>query len=128
MLRKALVVDDDVLCLEVVRNYLEDSGFEVTAALGPVCPMLEQGAEQCCMDRPCYDVVLTDNRMPEMTGVEFLLYLEEHGCKLPNHRKAIISGDLVRNEKNRVEARGYKTFKKPCRLEEIGEWLDSLFA
>ncbi|MFK5927483.1 MAG: hypothetical protein QM483_12695 [Desulfuromusa sp.] len=71
MEKKALVIDDDVYCLDILVEYLMDKGFNATSSLCPTCPMMEQNTDVCPMDVPRYNIVLSDNHMPEMTGLEF---------------------------------------------------------
>ncbi|MCK4502150.1 MAG: response regulator, partial [Desulfuromonadales bacterium] len=74
MKRKVLVIDDDVLCLDILVEYLTYKNFEVTSSLCPTCAMIEQQATSCPMQTPCYETVLSDYHMPGMTGLELFQY------------------------------------------------------
>jgi CheY-like chemotaxis protein len=50
-------------------------------------------ADSCPVDAPCTDFLLTDLMMPGMTGIEFLKKVKRMQCKIPEERKAIISGN-----------------------------------
>ncbi len=127
MKRKALVIDDDVYCLDISVEYLLDKDFTVSSGLRATCSMVETGLNACQMSEPCYDFILSDNRMPDMTGLEFFTYQQQCGCKISPQRKALISGDL--SEKDRKIARdlGYTIFQKPCPLSTLDQWIDRLF-
>ncbi|MDX2495725.1 MAG: response regulator [Desulfuromusa sp.] len=126
MQRKALIIDDDIFCLDIVGEYLLDQEFDITSSLKPICPMIEQNINTCPMQAPCYDIVLSDNHMPEMTGLEFFELQRQGGCKVPPEHKALISGDISREEQKIAKDRGYKVFHKPTPLNPIDSWLDEV--
>lgn len=120
---KALIVDDDVFCLNVTSEYFKYKGFDVTARLRPSCSALEQELESCSIDGPCFDIVVSDNRMPGMTGLEFFELIDKKKCYVPVSCKALLTGDLTQDEFNKAVERGYKVFQKPCSLELLDLWL-----
>src|SRR5215467_9914186 len=68
MSRKVLVVDDDKLTLEIVKDMLEEAGYAVATLSAP-----RLIANVLLRERP--DLVLVDVRMPELSGdllVEFM--------------------------------------------------------
>ena len=62
---RLLVVEDDAAQREILAGHLRDLGAEVAAAAGPRAALDE-------LTRFLPDVVVTDYRMPEMTGRELL--------------------------------------------------------
>jgi CheY-like chemotaxis protein len=125
MKKKALVIDDDAYCLDVCAECLKDKGLHVSSLLCPTCTMIEKNLESCPMSVPCYDIVLSDNNMPKMTGLEFFSYLAQRGCKVPPHCKALISGDLSPKDRRVAESMGCKVFQKPTPLSLIESWVDA---
>jgi CheY-like chemotaxis protein len=84
-----LIVDDDPIALEVARERLEASGFEVTTrdqALGTSSYILQH--------RP--DFVLLDVMMPALTGGELAQVLK---------RRATHTGVILHSSKPRAELR-----------------------
>ncbi len=126
MERKVLVIDDDVGCLDVAEEYFLDKGFSVTASLSAICPMIEQGAATCPQRTPEYDIIFSDNNMPGMRGLELFEYQRQRGCKLPPHRKALISGDLSGDDQKLAKGMGYQVFHKPTSLDSIDLWVDEV--
>lgn len=120
---RALVVDDDVFCLKVTSEFFKYKGFEVTALLRPSCPTMEMKAKQCVQNSAPFDVIVSDNRMPGMTGLEFFEFIEEKGCQLPLAHKALLTGDLTVEEHRRAKEKGYRVFEKPCSLSSLDKWL-----
>jgi DNA-binding NtrC family response regulator len=72
-----LVVDDDALVLANVTAMLEDLGHRVTAVAGgrQALDALEQGMPA--------DLVLTDQLMPEMSGVELIAAVRDRWPGVP---------------------------------------------
>ena len=68
---KILVVDDEPLNRELIRNFLADSGHQVIEAENG-----EQALSLCLRTQP--DVVLMDIRMPVMNGRETLALIRSH--------------------------------------------------
>ena len=60
-----LVIDDDARLRELLRRFLEESGFVVTDA--------ENAAQaRAYMQSMAFDLLIIDVMMPEETGLEFL--------------------------------------------------------
>ena len=67
---RILVVDDDDSLRRVTQVQLEQAGYAVTTAAGP-----EQALEE--LERAPFDLVLSDLKMPGMSGVELLRRVRE---------------------------------------------------
>ncbi|HSY18152.1 MAG TPA: response regulator [Candidatus Acidoferrales bacterium] len=74
--QRILVVDDDSMIRRMNTETLTYSGYEVDAA--------EDGATAwCAIQQENYDLIVTDNNMPHMTGVELLQLLHEARLSVP---------------------------------------------
>src|SRR5438067_13913578 len=107
-----LVVDDERPNLMVLRGFLE-AGYEVFEA--------ESGQQALELaDKADLDVVITDQRMPEMTGVEML---EELRSRKPDVAGIFLTGftdpPALISAINR--ARVFRFLKKPWQPEDILE-------
>lgn len=66
-----LVIDDDARLRELLRRFLEESGFVVTDA--------ENAAQaRAYMQSMAFDLLIIDVMMPEETGLEFLASIKTH--------------------------------------------------
>jgi CheY-like chemotaxis protein len=108
----------------LLSEILTEFGYQVTAYSNPLQYLNISEGQSFPLDGYCFDAILTDNKMPGMTGLEFLEKLDrERCCHLPNHRKAIISGDWPHQHQTKARQHGYKTFHKPTELNQILAWL-----
>ena len=71
-----LVIDDEINYLTILQAILEDEGYEVTTMNDPemVMPYLEKAE---------VDVVISDMKMPKMTGRELLEQIKKNYPRLP---------------------------------------------
>jgi CheY-like chemotaxis protein len=79
---RILIVDDNSLGLAARRSVLEELGHKVVTSTAP-----QDALELCGKQR--FDIVVTDYKMPKMTGVEFISRLRKQH---PAIRVILISG------------------------------------
>ena len=122
--KSALVFDDNLICRTFFSDILDEQNFAVTSFADPTLFLTDHDYEYCPADHPCVDLIITDNQMPGMTGLEFLEQLKQKGCKVPDQRKAIISGNWSSEQVTRAEKIGCKVFHKPTPMDELHAWLE----
>lgn len=103
-----LIVDDEVLLRNSLRDFFEDTGFAVIAANSgeDALQMLREGA------RP--DVCTVDIRLPGMTGNQFIA--EAHAFN-PGLKFLVYTGSWnyeLPEELNRLGLGTEQVFNKPC--------------
>ena len=104
MPRPVLIVDDDPDTRSALEMFLSDNGFDiVTAADG-----LEAIEKAIGRERPC--AIILDDRMPLMTGLEFLTRLEADP-RLSEIPVIFATGDP--HTQSEIERRGGVAFLKP---------------
>ncbi len=122
--RRVILVDDETIILVVLRNFFEMRGYEVLALAEPtVCPVYGENAS-CSALAPCADLLITDNKMPRMSGLELLAAQAQRGCRLTPRNKALLSGYLEPEDRERLEALGSAHFQKPVEFLDLGSWVD----
>ena len=121
---KVIVLEDDDASRKLISLVLQQNGYEVISAPDPTaCPLYTHLEERCTKEHPCCDFLLTDNRMPNMTGLEFIEVQSQRGCKAKAENKAVMSGSWTQEERDKAHQLGCKIFKKPYRMNEILAWL-----
>lgn len=73
----------------------------------------------------CTDLIITDFSMPGMNGAELLERQEKEERTLDIRNKAVVSGYMPENERERVESLGCAVYQKPLRLSELSPWLET---
>lgn len=120
----ALLFEDNTLCRDLMTEILMEKDYEVTAFADPTSYIAAKDGNSACSDNTCADTLITDNQMPGMSGLELIQWMNDRGCKLPNHCKAVISGSWSNEEYEQALQLGCKIFQKPASIEEIHQWLD----
>lgn len=81
---RVLLVDDEEIILSLVRRALTRAGYEVDTARDG-----EEGWTLLQQNR--YDLLLTDNQMPNLTGIELLQRIQDSKSNIPC---VLVSGKL----------------------------------
>jgi FixJ family two-component response regulator len=121
---RVMIFDDDRTVLELLHIFFSQSGYEVFPYNTPIlCPLNENSADRGACLAQCADLVLSDFKMPKMTGIELLRLQSGRGCRIGNKMKAIMSGYSGEEIAVQSERPGYKLFKKPFDFTELSGWL-----
>lgn len=108
-----VVVDDDGLTLEVVRRTLRDTGVQVT------CFRDEQTAMEYLRTHDA-KVLLVDQRMPEINGVDLLQALTDEGVNLPVRLFLCSVADVPADDLVKARALGAEAINKSIYRDKAG--------
>jgi DNA-binding NtrC family response regulator len=123
--RRVIIIDDDIPVLEVLKFYFAAREYEVFTFERPAaCPLHGWRMEACPEDRPCADIIITDYKMPIMNGAELLQRQTEIGCKVIVRNKAIISGYIPNEHREKLARLGYMFFQKPLDFGALTTWVE----
>ena len=111
-MHRIMLVDDEENVLHSLNRYLRrNTSFDVTLHTSPVDALQEASESH-------FDLFLSDYRMPEMDGVNFLVSTKHFH---PNAMRLILSGtadfDVLIAAINKAEI--YRYIAKPVRSEEL---------
>ena len=122
---RVVLFEDDQAFSDLLRKVMQGFGHHVLAFPAPTaCPVYLGLGAQCPKEFPCADVLITDNMMPKMSGIEFLQLQRERGCKVLDKNKALMTAALTIKQQRRVEELGCHYFKKPFKISSLKKWLD----
>lgn len=124
---KILVFEDDQSLANLLKVTLVKKGHDVSVFSDPTaCPVYLNHEAICPRETPCADVVISDYKMPNMTGLDFYKLQRCRGCKALDKNKALITGSKITDAlKKEIEDLGCHYIKKPFRITEVTEWVDS---
>ena len=112
-MKRILIVDDHQLAREVLKLYLEMQGYLVEEA--------ENGAEGLAVidQGHTFDLVISDNQMPVMTGMEFIQRLAQRSY-LTTHPLILYSGNLTPELEQQARDLGVSSvLSKPYDFSEL---------
>jgi CheY-like chemotaxis protein len=90
---RILIVDDNSLGLSARKSLLRELGHDVLTTRSP-----NEALELC--ERNAFDVIVTDYRMPDMNGIEFIARLRKNGKLVPVVLVSGFTDALGLNEEN----------------------------
>jgi CheY-like chemotaxis protein len=112
MSKTMLIIEDDVVTRDLLRLVFEFDGF--------TCMEAENGAMGLAMlESQTFDMIILDNAMPVMTGLEFLENLQHkpHQCEGPI---IMITGLLTPNIREKATKLGaYAIVEKPYDIGKL---------
>ena len=114
-LQKILIVDDEPNILHLYKKILSDRGYHVDTALDGEAAWLELQVEN-------YDLVITDNYMPKLSGMDLVRVLRDANLTTP----VIMSTDRPPDDKFVLEPRFQPFFmlQKPHDVEHLLKAVD----
>ncbi len=107
---KILLIDDEKNIRRVVSLFLEENGHEVV-----VCESGKIGLEK--LENESFDLILTDLKMPQLSGIDFLRTIRKSGDDTPVIMLTAYGSVESAVEAIKLGATDYLT--KPPKLEEI---------
>lgn len=110
MANRALVIDDDLSALELMRFQLESEGFEVSTA--------ENGVKGLTfIEENSFDIILTDLHLPDMSGIEMVKQSKEH---LPETEIIMVTGHgSTEKAIEATKAGAFYYVEKPVEFDEL---------
>ncbi len=105
---KILVIDDEKEIVQLLKNRLENSGYQVVAAKDGL-----EGLERIAKEKP--DLILLDNLMPRMTGYEMVQKLRDEAMPAEFRNIPVIVITAKPNMRSLFE--GYVEFSLPKPVE-----------
>ncbi len=125
MLLRTVIFDNDVDALDALNYSISSHGHEVLCYDEPyMCPLYTDVISECPQDNACGDILLIDNKMSRMTGLEFIQQQCLRGCKGTVKNKAVMSADWSTEEIRTAEQLGCRIFSKPIDTKELFMWLE----
>lgn len=113
-----LVVDDDPTVLQVQGELVSRIGHVVTmftSALDALEYLENHGSE--------VDIIITDFRMPQMNGVEFVQEVRESFAEMPI---MMLTGYANEVDPRKIAEYGVKVVSKPAAAKVLAEYMDQL--
>lgn len=112
--RRILVVDDEIINLQIIREYLEDTGHQLELLVSA-----EQAWERLNAGAPAFGLAILDRMMPGMSGIELLRLMkgDTRFAAIPViMQTAATAPDQVREG---IEAGAYYYLAKPYEPETL---------
>jgi CheY-like chemotaxis protein len=121
-----MIFDDEQDVRESLALYSEMLGYDATAAKEPhFCPAYRSN-QACDKQEPCADILLIDQFMPTMFGMDWVERQANKECKIPGHCKGILAKVFVEDDFKRAEKLGCHVLQKPVTYEILENRLVSI--
>ena len=122
MPKAVYILEDDIGLRSTLYDFLKQKGYEVSAYADPsFCPLSEVASCKCNCQNPCADFIITDIKMPGMTGLKFVELQKEKNCKVPHI--ATMSATWTDHEYLQAKELGCKVFEKPFNFNDPIQWI-----
>ncbi len=107
---KLLIIDDDDSIRQTLTNYFKKLGYDIASASDG-----KEGLE--ILDADLHDLIISDIRMPGLSGIEFLQKAKE----IDSHAKIILitAHDDYKTTIEAMQKGAYDYFEKPLDIEKL---------
>jgi len=124
MTPRTLIFEDDEATRHLLAALLRRRGHEVLDFANPaICPLYRTDGCSCSLKLACADMLITDMRMPRMTGLELLRRLQEKKCLVPRENLLLVSSDLAPEDLQECKEKGITFLPKPFSLNDFQRWV-----
>ena len=115
---KLLIVDDEPELITVLCKSLRKKGHTIETAANGVeaWNIIEAHSTAHEQGNIPFDVILTDHRMPQMNGTDFIKKLRHHGFTVP---VIMMSGDKTAEQDTYIQAQVFELIAKPMRQSTL---------
>jgi len=119
---RILIIEDEESIRESLQWFLEDLGHDVVATATPHQCDVYKG-QPCTRQKSCTDVLIIDQHLPGMLGLDFVEQLTERGCKGIVSNILLISGDATSVDIDKANTLGISVVQKPMTFGFLEDWL-----
>jgi len=115
-----LAVDDEPVLAKLLHRHLIKMGFEVSVFTSSL-----EALEKFEDDPAKFDMLVTDNTMPDMTGMELVERIRTHSPEFP---VLFLSGKFMNGNKDKIaNMKKIRALRKPYTVRELQLEMDSVF-
>ena len=114
---KILIVDDDVNICEILKDILEEKGYEVTT-------VNDGGSAIDCARNSAQDVILLDMRLPDMNGLETYRVIRKFDSAVLVAFMTVYKYEWKRCEEEAMKEGAFACIYKPFNVEEVFDILE----
>lgn len=117
VMKKILIIDDDVTALDIVDYLFEDEGFDVVRRADGISALET-------IDDGVPDIILIDLMMPRMNGQECVRQIRSRGIDIPIVAFTALDDPEVHQEA--IDAGCNLVLTKPCKPTMLVKHIESL--
>jgi CheY-like chemotaxis protein len=125
MRHRAVILDDNASIRNLLWTFFDSRGYEVFAFPDPqLCPLHTLHECPCPAESSCADIFVSDVKMENGNGIEFLETLIQKGCR--QRHFALMSGNFSEADQARAKRLNCKLFPKPLDIAQLTAWLEEV--
>lgn len=111
----------------LLSSILKTRGYDVSSFSEPEsCPLYTGRDRICDRSLPEGDALIVGDRLPRMSGLNFLRLLADTGCDRIFPNRAVMAATWPASDLHLAKSLGCKSIKMASALEEIVYWLEGL--
>lgn len=125
MRHRAIILDDNSSIRKTLRAFFDGRGYEVFTFPDPeLCPLNVVHECPCPPATSCADIIVSDLKMANVNGIDFLEQLIQKGCRQCHF--ALMSGYFSESVYARAERLNCRLFRKPLDLGQLTAWVEEV--